>query len=178
MTENGEWTEAQGASEVQFDLKFETSNLDYPGIHVHLASNNPFGALWGHGVLQTASEVTSSSGFELSDLEYLCSHDSFAFKLYYLTNERGPNIIYWLRVFDPSKNRGWPLVFFHVFKISNKSSTRQNHCTFLRYSSIHVWKVHFSNIAPASYRRNIGKMRSLRTIITVSPAYTRQRETQ
>ena len=45
MTENGEWTEAQGASEVQFDLKFETSNLDYPGIHVHLASNNPFGAL-------------------------------------------------------------------------------------------------------------------------------------
>ena len=24
----------QTASEVQFDLRFETSNLDYPGIHV------------------------------------------------------------------------------------------------------------------------------------------------
>ena len=27
------------ASEVKFDLRFELSNLDYPGIHVHVASN-------------------------------------------------------------------------------------------------------------------------------------------
>ena len=30
------------SSEVQFDLRFETSNLDYPGINVHIASNNHF----------------------------------------------------------------------------------------------------------------------------------------
>ena len=28
----------QTASEVQFDLRFETSNLDYPGINVHIAT--------------------------------------------------------------------------------------------------------------------------------------------
>ena len=36
-----------------FDLRFEISNLDYPGIHVHIASNG----LRGHGGLQTTSEV-------------------------------------------------------------------------------------------------------------------------
>ena len=33
------------ASKAQFDLRFETSNLDYPGIHVHIASNSHFGGL-------------------------------------------------------------------------------------------------------------------------------------
>jgi len=36
-----------------FDLRFEISNLDYPGIHVHIASNG----LRGHGDLLTTSEV-------------------------------------------------------------------------------------------------------------------------
>ena len=35
------------------DLRFEINNLDYPGIHVHLASND----LQGHDGLQTTSEV-------------------------------------------------------------------------------------------------------------------------
>ena len=35
------------------DLRFEISNLDYPGIHVHITSNG----LQGHGSLQTTSEV-------------------------------------------------------------------------------------------------------------------------
>ena len=36
-----------------FDLRFEISNLDYPGIHVHIASNG----LRGHGDLLMTSEV-------------------------------------------------------------------------------------------------------------------------
>ena len=36
-----------------FDLRFEISNLDYPGIHVHIA----FNGLQGHGDLKTTSEV-------------------------------------------------------------------------------------------------------------------------
>ena len=42
-----------------FDLRFEISNLDYPGIHVHIASNGLRGhdGLRGHGSLQTTSEV-------------------------------------------------------------------------------------------------------------------------
>ena len=37
-----------------FDLRFEISNLDYPGIHVHIASNSLRGhdSLQGHGGLQ------------------------------------------------------------------------------------------------------------------------------
>ena len=38
-----------------FDLRFEISNLDYPGIHVHIASNSHSGDLWGHGGLQNWS---------------------------------------------------------------------------------------------------------------------------
>ena len=59
-----------------FDLRFEISNLDYPGIHVHIASNG----LRGHGGLQTTSEVTSDLKIQLSDLDYLCSHVSLASK--------------------------------------------------------------------------------------------------
>ena len=49
--------------------RFETSNLDHPGIHVHVASNSQFGGLWGHGSLQTASEDASHLRIELRDLE-------------------------------------------------------------------------------------------------------------
>ena len=71
------------ASKAQFDLKFETSNLDNPGIHVHIASKSHFGGLLGHGGLQIASEVTSGLRFELTDLKYLCSHVSKASKCHY-----------------------------------------------------------------------------------------------
>ena len=47
-----------------YDLRFDISNHDYPGIHVHIASN----ALRGHGSLQTTSKVTSDLGMALSDL--------------------------------------------------------------------------------------------------------------
>ena len=42
-----------------FDLRFEISNPDYPGIHVHIASNGLRGhdSLRGHGGLQMTSEV-------------------------------------------------------------------------------------------------------------------------
>ena len=41
------------------DLRFDTSNHDYHGIHVHIASIGLQGhdGLWGHGCLQTTSEV-------------------------------------------------------------------------------------------------------------------------
>ena len=68
----------QTSSEVQFDLRFETSNLDYPGINVHIASNSHCDCLWGHGGLQMALEVTSDLGMELSDLNYLSYHASMA----------------------------------------------------------------------------------------------------
>ena len=35
-----------------YDLRFEIGNLDYPGIHVHIVSNN----LAGHGGLQMTSD--------------------------------------------------------------------------------------------------------------------------
>ena len=62
------------ASKTQFDLRFGPSNLDYPGIHVHVASNSHFDYLWGHGGRQTAWEVTYDLGIELSDLNYLSIH--------------------------------------------------------------------------------------------------------
>ena len=62
------------ASEVKFNLGFEISNLNYPGIHVHVAPNSHFGGLGGHGGLQTTSEVTSGLKIKLSDLNYLCCH--------------------------------------------------------------------------------------------------------
>ena len=57
-----------------YDLRFDISNLDYPGIHVHIASNG----LRGHGGLQTTSEVTSDLKIQLSDLDYLCYHAPLA----------------------------------------------------------------------------------------------------
>ena len=61
-------SEAMAASkwpQTSYDLRFEISNLDYPGIYVHIASNSHFGDLWGHGGHQMASEVTFSVRFEL-----------------------------------------------------------------------------------------------------------------
>ena len=85
----------QTASEVQFDLRFETSNLDYPGIHVHIASKRHLGGLRGRGGLQMTSEVTSGLVFELSDLDNLCSHVSLASNCHYSPNFPGrPNIIH------------------------------------------------------------------------------------
>ena len=57
-----------------YDLRFDISNLYYPSIYVHVASNSHFGGVWGHGGLQMTSEVTSDLGNELSDLNYLCTH--------------------------------------------------------------------------------------------------------
>ena len=59
-----------------YDLRFDISNLDYPGIHVHIA----FKGLRGHGSLQTTSEVTSDLKIQLSDLNNLCYHASLASK--------------------------------------------------------------------------------------------------
>ena len=58
-------------SKVKFDLRFDISNLDYPGIHAHIASNSHFGGLRGHGDLQMTSEVKADLKIELSDLNYL-----------------------------------------------------------------------------------------------------------
>ena len=72
-------SEAMAASKCpqgSYDLRFDISNLDYPGIHVHIASNS----LRGHGGLQTTSEVTSDLKIQLSDLNYLCSHASLPSK--------------------------------------------------------------------------------------------------
>ena len=49
-----------------YDIRFDISNLDYPGIHAHIASNNHFGGLWGHGGLQMTLEVK----IEMSNLNY------------------------------------------------------------------------------------------------------------
>ena len=82
---NGPWDSRATmvmASEVKFDFGIELSDLDYPDIHVHIASNEHlnFGGLRGHGDLQTASEVTSDLKIQLSDLNYLCCHVSLASK--------------------------------------------------------------------------------------------------
>ena len=66
--------------EVKADLRIELSDLNYPGIHVHVASVGHIGGFGGHGSLQVNSEDTSEARFELSDLNYLCSHASLACK--------------------------------------------------------------------------------------------------
>ena len=79
-------------SEVKFDLIFEISNLDCPGIHVHVASNSHIVDLRGHGSLQTASEVTNGLGIELSGLNNLCSHAFLASNCPYGLNRKDTNI--------------------------------------------------------------------------------------
>ena len=75
-------------SEVKFDLRFEISNLDYPGIHVHVASNSHIMDLRGHDSLQTASEFAYGLGIELSYLYYLCKQASLACNCLYGLNLR------------------------------------------------------------------------------------------
>ena len=60
------------ASQVIFDWRFEITDVNYPGIYVHAASNRDLGDLWGNGGLQMASEVKSDLKFELSDLNFIC----------------------------------------------------------------------------------------------------------
>ena len=62
-------------SEVKFDLRLETSNLKYPDIHVHIASDGHLGGLRGHCGLQKTSEFKADLKIELSDLNYLCSNE-------------------------------------------------------------------------------------------------------
>ena len=57
-------------SEVKFDPRFETSNLKYPDIHVHIASGGHLGGLWGLGGLQMTSEVIFDNKIEVCNLKY------------------------------------------------------------------------------------------------------------
>ena len=54
---HGNLQTASMASDINFDLRFEISNLHYPGNYVHVAFNNHFGDLWGHDSLQMTSEI-------------------------------------------------------------------------------------------------------------------------
>ena len=59
-------------SEVKFDHIFKGSNLKYPDIHLHIASDGHLGSLWGHCGLQITSEVKADLKMELSNLSYPC----------------------------------------------------------------------------------------------------------
>ena len=62
---------ASVALKVTFDIIFDTSNLNYPGIYMHIAWNSHFGDLRGHSGLQTASvafEVKFNIIFDKSNL--------------------------------------------------------------------------------------------------------------
>ena len=65
---HGDLQSASEAMEIKFDLRFDSNNLNYPAIYVHVGWNSLFGGLWGHGGLHMTSEVTSDLKFELSDL--------------------------------------------------------------------------------------------------------------
>ena len=60
------------ASEVRYDLRIELSDLDYPDIHVHIASNIHFCGIRGHCSLQTASKEPRRS-HPASDLNLVTS---------------------------------------------------------------------------------------------------------
>ena len=64
------------APNFKFALRIEIRNLNYPGIHVHVAYNSHFGGFSGHGGLQMTSQVKADLKIELSDLSYLCCHAS------------------------------------------------------------------------------------------------------
>ena len=64
---------ASVALKVTFDIIFDTSNPDYPGIYMHIAWNSYFGDLRGHSGLQTAAvalEVKFDIRFEKRNLKY------------------------------------------------------------------------------------------------------------
>ena len=71
------------ASDVNFKLRFEISNLNYPGNYVHVVLNTLFGGLRGHEGLQMTSEVATDLKFEISGLNNPCSSASLASKCHY-----------------------------------------------------------------------------------------------
>ena len=73
-----------------YDLRIDIINLNYPGIHVLIASNG----LRGHGGHQTTLEVTSDLKIQLSDLGYLCSHGSLASKGLHEINDTQAEEVY------------------------------------------------------------------------------------
>ena len=77
-----EATAASKSPQKSYDLRFDISNLDYHGIHVHIASNG----LRGHGGLKTTSEVTYDLKIHLSDLDYTCYHAFLASNGHYFKN--------------------------------------------------------------------------------------------
>ena len=83
------------ASDVNFKLRFEISNLNYPGNYVYVVLNTLFGCLRGHEGLQMTSEVATDLKFEISGLNNPCSRASLASIVLCLTNlpEERPNII-------------------------------------------------------------------------------------
>ena len=95
------------ASEVKFDLRFEISNLIYPGIRVHVASNVHFGGLWGCDSLQMTSEDTYDLIFELIDPNYLCWHVFLACKCYQIQFDRRPKMTHWPACFAAGKKRSY-----------------------------------------------------------------------
>ena len=78
---------ASKISEVKLDLRFEMSNLQYHGIHVHIASDSHLGGF------QMTSDVKADLKIELSDLNYLCSNAYLACKCFHemiaTNNKRG-----------------------------------------------------------------------------------------
>ena len=104
-----ETSEASKQPQRSYDLRFDISNLDYPGIHAHIASNSHFGGLWGHGDLQMTSEVKADLKIELSDLNYLCSHASLACKgfLEMIQTDKQPIMIHRPACFAAGKNVAW-----------------------------------------------------------------------
>ena len=73
---------ASMASDINFDLRIEISNLYYPGNYEHVAFNIHCGGLWGHGDLWTASmasDINFDLIFEISNLHYPGNYVHVAF---------------------------------------------------------------------------------------------------
>ena len=83
---HGDLETASMASDVNFNLRFEISNLNYPGNYVYVVLNTLFGCLRGHEGLQMTSEVATDLKFEISGLNNPCSSASLASIVFYLTN--------------------------------------------------------------------------------------------
>ena len=71
-------------------LRFETSNLNYPGIHMHVASENHFHGLRDSSGLQMTSEAMFEVRFELSGLNYVRSYDCLASNCHHSQNVPTP----------------------------------------------------------------------------------------
>ena len=64
------------------NFKFDISNLKYPGIYVHVASNSHLGGLRGYDSLEMSPEVTYDPIFETFDFNYPCSQVYLASKCF------------------------------------------------------------------------------------------------